>query len=98
MNSANTQIGQLLANHVGIGWAGSAHTGDYVPLLAVGPGAERFRGFIENIDIFKHYLALAKIDFRNPTLPLMANCEPSAAAVEAFAGYADAERYASSPA
>ena len=72
MNSAVAQLGQLLANHVGIGWTSNAHTSDYVPLLALGPGAERFRGFIQNTDVFKHYLALAKIDFKNPEVPLIA--------------------------
>jgi alkaline phosphatase len=92
MNSVTVQIGQLLANHIGVGWAGSAHTGDYVPLLAVGPGAERFRGFIQNTDVFRHYLALAKIDFRNPDLPLIAETHPSADTVEAVATYAEPSR------
>jgi len=82
MNSLATQFGQLLANHFGIGWTGNAHTADYVPLVAAGPGAERFRGFIQNTDVFAHYLALAGIRFRNPTWPLLAESGPSAAEVE----------------
>ena len=70
MNSLNPQLGQLLANHWGIGWTGNAHTGDYVNLVAIGPGAERFRGFIQNTDVFRHYLAFAGIDFKNPEMPL----------------------------
>jgi alkaline phosphatase len=89
MNSISVQLGQLLANHIGVGWAGSAHTGDYVPLLAVGPGAERFRGFIQNTDVFRIYLALAKIDFRNPELPLIAEASPSADSVEPLASYTE---------
>ena len=89
MNSITVQIGQLLANHWGVGWTGGAHTGDYVPLLAVGPGAERFRGFIQNTDVFKHYLALAKIDFRNPEVPLIAEADPSAGGVEEIAAYSE---------
>jgi alkaline phosphatase len=87
MNSKEAQLGQLLGNYCGIGWAGGAHTGDYVPLLACGPGAERFRGFIQNTQVFHNYLALAKVDFRNPELPLLAECGPSAAEAEGAEAY-----------
>jgi alkaline phosphatase len=66
MNSAGAQLGQLMGNYLGVGWSGSQHTADYVPLLAHGPGADRFRGFIENVDVFRNYVELAGIDFRNP--------------------------------
>ncbi len=82
MNSLATQLGQLLANYFGIGWTGNAHTADYVPLVAAGPGAERFRGFVQNTDVFTHYLALAGVRFRNPAWPLMAESGPSAAEAE----------------
>lgn len=82
MNSASVQLGQLMANHLGVGFTGSAHTADYVPLLAVGPGSPRFQGFLQNVEIFRNYLALANIDFRNPEAALLAECGPSAAAVE----------------
>jgi alkaline phosphatase len=82
MNSLSTQLGQLLANHYGIGWTGNAHTADYVPLVAVGPGAERFRGFIQNTDVFPHYLDLAGIRFQNPSSRLLAESAPTAAEVE----------------
>jgi alkaline phosphatase len=82
MNSLSTQLGQLLANHYGVGWTGNSHTADYVPLVAVGPGAERFRGFLQNTDVFAHYLALAGIRFQNPAMPLMAESAPTAAEVE----------------
>ena len=72
MNSVSVQLGQMMGNHIGIGWSSNAHTADYVPLLALGPGAERFRGFIQNTDVFKHYTALANIDFKNPEVPLLA--------------------------
>lgn len=71
-NSENAALGQLLANHLGIAFTGTAHTSDYVPVLAVGPGAERFQGFIQNTEIFGHYLDLAGIQFRNPQEPLVA--------------------------
>lgn len=82
MISPVTQFGQVLANHLGIGWTGNSHTSDYVPLAAVGPGAERFRGFVENTDVFTHFTALAGIDHRNPVAPLMAESGPSAAEAE----------------
>jgi alkaline phosphatase len=72
MNSPVGQLGQLMANHWAVGWAGSAHTSDYVPLTAIGPGAEKFRGFIDNTDVFHNYMALAGVDFKNPTVPLSA--------------------------
>ncbi len=72
MESDVAQLGQLLANYLGIGWTGTAHTADYVPILALGPGAERFQGFIQNTDVFHHYLAMAGIDFRNPEEPIIA--------------------------
>lgn len=72
LNSVVAQLGQLMGNHWGIGWSANMHTADYVPLTAVGPGAERFSGFIQNTDVFHHYLAFAGIDFKNPTMPLIA--------------------------
>lgn len=89
MNSVNAQLGQLLANYTGIGFTSGAHTADYVTVSAIGPGAERFRGFIQNTDVFYHYLALAKIDFRNPSVPLVAE-GPSADEVEDSDCYAAA--------
>lgn len=84
MNSTSAQLGQVLGNYFGVGWSSGSHTADYVPLVAVGPGAERFRGFLQNTDVFRHYLSLAQIDYRNPEASLLAECGPSAAAVEAF--------------
>jgi alkaline phosphatase len=82
MNGAAMQLGQLLGNYYGVTWTSGAHTSDYVPLLARGPGATRFRGFQQNTDIFRHYTDLAGIDHRNPELPLLAECGPFAAEVE----------------
>lgn len=64
-------LGQLMGNYWGIGWTGNAHTADYVPVVALGPGAERFRGYIQNTEVFYNYLAFANIDFRNPDEPLI---------------------------
>jgi alkaline phosphatase len=67
LNGATTQLGQLMANYLGVSWCGSAHVTDYTPVTAVGPGSERFRGFIAHPDIFHNYTTLAGIDFCNPT-------------------------------
>ncbi len=88
MNSDVAQLGQLLANHIAVGWAGNVHTADYVPVTALGPGAERFEGFIQNVDVFRHYTQLAGIDFKNPEEPLIAASGPEAADVENLAEYA----------
>lgn len=82
MNSVAAQFGQLLANHLGVGWASGSHTADYVPLLACGPGSGEFRGFLPNTDVFHNYVALAGVDFRNPEVPLTAEAAPSASEVE----------------
>ena len=73
MNSDVAALGQLMANHLGIGFTGTAHTSDYVPLIAVGPGSERFRGLIRNTDVFQNYTDFAGIDYRNPAEPLLAD-------------------------
>ena len=88
MNSVVTQLGQLLGNRTGLGWTGNTHTADYVTLVAIGPGSERFAGFVENTDIFTHYTALAGIDFKNPTGTLIADAGPEADEAERSARYA----------
>jgi alkaline phosphatase len=72
MNSVVSQLGQLMANRIGIGWTGNTHTADLVQVVALGPGSERFTGVIQNTDIFKHYTQLAGIDYKNPKVPLIA--------------------------
>jgi alkaline phosphatase len=87
LNSASAQLGQILGNHNGIGWVSGGHTSDYVPLMALGPGAELFQGFIKNTDVFSHYTNLTGIDYRNPKAKLGALSGPSAAEVEALDEY-----------
>ncbi|MBE0541617.1 MAG: alkaline phosphatase [Verrucomicrobia bacterium] len=70
MNSAVVQVGQLLANHLAVGWTGSTHSADYVLVTARGPGAENFRGFINGTDVFEQCVTFAGVDFRNPQLPV----------------------------
>jgi alkaline phosphatase len=86
MNGFSAQMGQLLANHVGIGWTGTSHTSDYVLISATGPGSGLFRGFLAGTDVFHHYMALAGIRHRNPELPLMAERGPSAWEAEGLMG------------
>ena len=88
MNSPVTQLGQLLANRLGIGWTGNTHTSDYVTLCAVGPGAELFRGVVQNTDVYVRYTEFAGIDFKNPTAPLIACAGREAGDVEDHARYA----------
>lgn len=71
-NNGASQLAQLLANHISVGWTSLEHTSDLVPVLAVGPGAERFRGLLQNVDVFRIYTQLAGMDFRNPSVPLLA--------------------------
>jgi len=79
MNSETAALGQMLANHLGIGFTSTAHTSDFVPILAIGPGSEAFRGFVQNTDVFYRYLAFGKIDYRNPREPEIAESRPAAA-------------------
>lgn len=79
-------LGQLMGNYWGIGWTGNAHTADYVPVLSLGPGAEKFKGFIQNTEVFYNYLGFANIDFRNPEEPLI-TAGPDAHQVENIESY-----------
>ena len=88
MNSDVVQLGQLLGNHTAVGWTGNVHTSDFVPFFtAAGPGSQRFAGFIQNVDLFRHYTQLAGIDFKNPEEPFIASSGPEAADVENLAEY-----------
>lgn len=88
MNPVVTQLGQLLGNRIGVGWTGNTHTADYVQLIALGPGSERFAGFLDNTAIFALYTALAGIDFKNAAAPLIADAGPEAHDVEHPGRYA----------
>lgn len=41
----------LLARHAGVGWTTGAHTATYVPVFAIGAGAEHFAGRLDNTQI-----------------------------------------------
>lgn len=65
MASDVAAVGQVLANHTGIGFTSTAHTSDFVPVLTRGPGADAFRGFIRNTEVFERYLTFAGVNHRN---------------------------------
>ena len=44
-------IGEIISAHALIGWTTHTHTAIMVPVFAEGPGAERFSGTLENVDI-----------------------------------------------
>ncbi len=46
-------INTILAEKAGIGWTTFAHTGIYVPVFAIGNGAELFNDYYDNTDIFR---------------------------------------------
>ncbi|MCX7872495.1 MAG: alkaline phosphatase [Verrucomicrobiae bacterium] len=72
LNNENAYLAQLLANYIGVGWGSGSHTSDYVPLIAIGPSSDKFRGFLQNTEVFYNYLAMANIDYKNPTEDLLA--------------------------
>lgn len=43
---------QILSNYIHIGWSTDSHTGEYVPLTALGPGSELVKPFIRNYEVF----------------------------------------------
>ena len=71
-NSDTCALGQVLANHIGIAFTSGNHTSDYVPVLAMGPGSDRIEGFLQNTELFGHYLDFAGLSFRNIQEPLVA--------------------------
>jgi alkaline phosphatase len=75
LNSDLGALGQVMANHLGVSFTSTAHTSDHVPIHALGPQADRFRGFVENTQIFDHYMDFAGIRFRNPQEKLVAGVE-----------------------
>jgi alkaline phosphatase len=73
--SANKQLdslvglmGQVVGNHVGVGWTGTSHTSDYTLVTALGPGAERFAGLIRNTQVFPALMELMDMKFQNPSM------------------------------
>lgn len=51
---------QIISEHTRTGWTTSGHTAVDVPVMAIGPGADAFRGYIDNTDIAKALLKLVR--------------------------------------
>lgn len=47
-------LGRMVARQTGFYWGTSGHTTEPVAVGAIGPGAERFRGYQDNTDFGKH--------------------------------------------
>ena len=54
-----TTIARILAKHAHVAWTTGGHTDGYVPVFAIGAGAERFHGRIDNTEIPKIVARLA---------------------------------------
>ena len=54
--------GQILANHLGIGFCGTSHTSDFAPLTAIGPGAHALRDARHLADLQPRIASLLGID------------------------------------
>lgn len=50
-NHFTVSVYDTLNRHAGIGWTTSSHTGNFVPLYAIGAGAELFRKNLNNTEI-----------------------------------------------
>jgi alkaline phosphatase len=50
------QLGRVLSAHWGIGWCGTSHTSDWMPIMATGPGAGRFAGLMPHREAFGRIL------------------------------------------
>lgn len=86
--SETAALGDVMAGYLAISFTSTAHTGDHVPIVAIGPGAERFGGYIQNTDIFGHYMDLVGVDFRNPQEPLIEARTRETGTVEDIGRYA----------
>ena len=54
-------ITQILSNKAGLGWTSGAHTALPVSIHALGNGAETFRGFYDNTEVFHRMMNVANI-------------------------------------
>ena len=53
-------VAKELINRIAcVGWQSGGHSNGYVPVFAVGVGAERFAGRMDNTDIPKHIAEIA---------------------------------------
>lgn len=55
-----TKAIELLNTKAGVGFTTGAHTSTYVPVFAIGAGADNFKGYMDNIDIPRRIESLIK--------------------------------------
>jgi len=58
LNPAASILGAVVASQTGTIWTTSGHTGQPVFVAALGVGAERFRGYLDNTDVGKNLIAI----------------------------------------
>lgn len=68
LDKLNGILGQALGNYTGVTWCSTDHTSDDVVLTALGPGSERFRGYLRNTRCFENMVDLMGSNFRNPSM------------------------------
>lgn len=63
-------VNEIVSRRALVGWTTYGHTGIDVGLYAFGPGAERFRGVLEDTDVAWRIAALARFDLKGITARL----------------------------
>lgn len=56
----HTALVAIVTEHTRTGWTTSGHTAVDVPVMAIGPGAEVFKGYLDNTDIAKALLRVVR--------------------------------------
>lgn len=64
----SSHLSLALTNHTHMCWSGRQHTNEVVPVISIGPGAERFTGEFANKDVFGKLLGLKGLKHRNPSM------------------------------
>ena len=75
-NALGNLAKKILNDNAHLGWTSGNHTNGYVPVFAIGAGAEAFHGRIDNTDIAPLIATLAGYCNGNPnnakyTLPML---------------------------
>lgn len=61
-NAFTVKVYDIFNSHLGIGWTTSNHTGNFVPVFAIGEGSDLFKRNLNNIEIPKMILNAAGIN------------------------------------
>ncbi len=61
-------LGEFTGNHTGIGWTGTTHTADLVPILALGPGRDAYQGLLKNTGNYERLAPILGISHVNPAM------------------------------